>query len=170
MAKKKARTEFGRELAKLRIDFNETGQDMAAKLGMSNSNLHAIEMGSTGAGFDLIEKIKTLYGKDLEEAFIRGGGVTRLDIDVASLNEDMRDIAVKVWKVSQGLLTAEEFFAEVDDFGVPGIETTTTAKVTGKPADGPEPPKDEAPGWKPPPVPDDVMFLTEDELSGLDDL
>lgn len=177
MAKKKARTEFGRELAKLRIDFNETGQDMADKLGMSNSNLHSIEMGATSAGFDLIEKIKALYGKDLEDAFVKGGGLARLEIDTATLPDDVRDVAIAVWKVSQGLLKPKDFWAVFDDFGVPGVIATPGPIVTANPgsdahaitASKPAPAAP-ATGWQPPPLPDDVGFLSEEDLAGLDDL
>lgn len=149
--KKFTRTELGRELAKLRIDFDEKGADMAEKLGMSASNLYNVETGQTTVSYDLIIKIKELYGKDLEQTYLSGGGLSKVHIELDALNETDRLEALRLWRVAQGL--------EEGSLGVavamPKKEQTKAETKASK---------------APPPLPDDVGFLSEDELDEIDAL
>ena len=146
--KKFTRTELGRELAKLRIDFDEKGADMAEKLGMSASNLYNVETGQTTVSYDLIIKIKELYGKDLEKIYLSGGGLSKVQIELDALNEVDRAEALRLWRVAQGL--------EAEGPAAPAapapVKTTTS------------------PSKAPPALPDDVGFLSEDELDEIDAL
>lgn len=146
--KKFTRTELGRELAKLRIDFDEKGADMAEKLGMSASNLYNVETGQTTVSYDLIIKIKELYGKDLEKIYLSGGGLSKVQIELDALNETDRAEALRLWRVAQGLEAA--------------------MTVTAAPAETPK----EKPTTThlPPKLPDDVGFLSDDELDEIDAL
>ena len=53
-------TVFGKELRKLRIDYDETIYQMAKKLDMSISYLSAIESGSRNVPGDLVDKSKSI--------------------------------------------------------------------------------------------------------------
>ena len=136
--KKFTRTELGRELAKLRIDFDEKGADMAEKLGMSASNLYNVETGQTTVSYDLIIKIKELYGKDLEKIYLSGGGLSKVQIELDALNETDRAEALRLWRVAQGLENAS---AAVDPLPTP-MPTPEEA------------PKAKAPAHTPPPLPE----------------
>lgn len=146
--KKFTRTELGRELAKLRIDFDEKGADMAEKLGMSASNLYNVETGQTTVSYDLIIKIKELYGKDLEKIYLSGGGLSKVQIELDALNEADRAEALRLWRVAQGL----------EEPGTAAPAEPAPAKTTTSPSKAP------------PPLPDDVGFLSEDELDEIDAL
>jgi len=153
--KKYTRTELGRELAKLRIDFDEKGADMAEKLGMSASNLYNVETGQTTVSYDLIIKIKELYGKDLERIYLSGGGLSKVQIELDALNEADRAEALRLWRVAQGL-----------EAGM--VEAPVVAPA---PAPTPEPePAPKVGGHTPPALPDDVGFLSDDELDEIDSL
>lgn len=148
--KKFARTELGRELAKLRIDFDEKGADMAGKLGMSASNLYNVETGQTSVSYDLIVKIKELYGKDLEKVYLSGGGLSKVQIELDVLGPDDRAEALRLWRVAQGL------------------EEPGTAAAATTPAPAPAPAATPKPTT--PKLDDDVGFLSEDELDEIDAL
>lgn len=96
----KTRTLLGRELAKLRIDFGETMAQMAKRLGYSQTHLFNIEMGDTKPKLVLIERIKTQYGKDLEDQFFESGGVSSVKIELDKLTSEERQVAVNLWRKS----------------------------------------------------------------------
>lgn len=162
MSKKRKRTELGREIAKLRIDFNETGAEMAEKVGMSASNLFNMETGAVSISFDFIDKIKEVYGKDLEPIYLNDGGLSKVTIELDELSTDERQLAVALWRQSTGrVLPSEDQKAILSAVELPGAEATPEAVVE-------QPSKKRK--YKPPPLPDDVGFLSEEELDGLDDL
>ena len=61
-------TVFGKELRKLRIDYDETIYQMAKKLDMSISYLSAIESGSRNVPGDLVDKLIEKYNLDSERS------------------------------------------------------------------------------------------------------
>lgn len=154
MTTKRKRTELGRELAKLRIDFSETATEMAKKLGVSSSNLFNIETGVNASSYELILKVKELYGKDMEQLFLNGGGLSRVVLEMDLLSEEDRKTAVLLW-------------CKCNDIELPEQAAKEVAPTVG--ATGAKP-------RKPPPLPDDVGFiseqdtLTDDDLENLDDL
>jgi len=157
------RTAFGRELAKLRIDFDESTADMAAKLDMSGSNLNAMEMGRNRVSFEVVHKIKEFYGKDLEDVFIGEGRLPALKINLSDIeDQEIRRLAVAIWKVSTGHMTEAELWDSLDiSLGEKPIERLEVLET-----EAPKP----RPKHVPPPLPDDVDFLSVDELGDLGDL
>ena len=159
--KKFTRTELGRELAKLRIDFDEKGADMAGKLDMSASNLYNIETGQTNVSYDLIIKIKEIYGKDLEKIYLSGGGLSKVQIELDALNETDRLEALRLWRVAQGIEAPEltQTHIPAEDPVPPAVADDDKKEVEKK-----------APAHVPPALPDDVGFLSDDELDEIDAL
>ena len=165
MAKNKSRnrTELGKELAKLRIDFNETSKEMAAKLGMSSSNLFNIETGACEVAYDFITKVAGMYGKNLEPIWISGGGLAKVTIELGELTEAQREVAIGLWRISQGI--------ETDDTYSEDEVSEIVNELSDEPVPEPEAePQEHTYTPKPPPIPDDVGFLSDDELDELDAL
>jgi len=59
------RTELGKELAKLRIENDESSKQMADKLGVSVATLSGYESGRRPVSPEFFEKVKVVYGRDL---------------------------------------------------------------------------------------------------------
>ena len=98
MSKSKSkRTELGRSLAKLRIDFDETGAEMATKLGISPSQMFNVEVGIATVGYGFIAKIKKVYDLDLSDILNRGGGMSKVTIDLNDLTPGDKDIVLSIW-------------------------------------------------------------------------
>ena len=153
MSKKRKRTELGREIAKLRIDFNETGAEMADKLGVSPSNLFNIETGATNVPYKIIATIKEVYGKDLDQIYLSGGAMSEVKIQLDELGQEERQLALQLWRKANGMAV---------DAPIMNTVTVPSTSVTVKKA--PATPTT-------PPLPDDVGFideLSDDELDEID--
>ena len=59
-------TKFGKELAKLRIDEDESRADMAKRLGLSEPTLKSIEIGRRAPWAKEVSKIAEVYGLDAD--------------------------------------------------------------------------------------------------------
>lgn len=61
-------TKFGKELAKLRIDHDESREAMAKRLGLSEPTLKSIEIGHRAPWAKEVSKIVDVYGLDADAA------------------------------------------------------------------------------------------------------
>lgn len=95
--KKRKKTELGRTLAKIRIDFDQTGADMAKKLGISSSQMFNIEVGLAQVGYEFIGKVKEVYEVDLTEIMRRGGFVSKITLDLDELSQKDKEIVLAIW-------------------------------------------------------------------------
>ena len=83
-------TVFGKELRKLRIDYDETIYQMAKKLDMSISYLSAIESGSRNIPGDLVDKLIEKYNLSNE----RSNAVKQAEAESAKeLNVNLKGIS-----------------------------------------------------------------------------
>jgi len=94
---KRKKTELGRALAKVRIDFDQTGADMAKKLGVSASQMFNIEVGLAQVGYEFIGKIKEIYSIDLTEIMRRGGFMSKITLDLDELSQADKDTVLEIW-------------------------------------------------------------------------
>lgn len=159
MAKKPKRkkTELGRTLAKIRIDFDETAADMAGKIGVSPSQMFNIEVGLAQVGYELIGKIKEVYEVDLTEIMKRGGFMSKITLDLDELSQADKDTVLEIW--------ARRWTGEPPDTVTMKKELTITT-----PADAPAPAPVRHKPKRPPTIPDDIVFLTEEADDNLSDL
>lgn len=97
MTKKRKKTELGRTLAKIRIDFDETGADMAKKIDISSSQMFNIEVGLAQVGYEFIGKIKEVYGVDLADLMRRGGFMSKITLDLDELSAEDKDTVLEIW-------------------------------------------------------------------------
>ena len=149
MSKHRKRTELGREIAKLRIDFSETGTEMAKKMDMSAASLWNMETGAVAVPYSFIVKLNKLYGKDLESIYINGGGLSKVVIELDELSQEDRKLAMTLYLKANKIDAPEPEVKEVE----------------------PEPVvKEKKKAPKPPALPDDVGFFSEDELDELGNL
>lgn len=158
---KRKKTELGRTLAKVRIDFDETGADMAKKLGISASQMFNIEVGLAQVGYEFIGKIKEVYEIDLSEIMKRGGFMSKITLDLDELSATDRDTVLEIW-------------ARRGNGEAPSPTPRETAKASvaaiAEVLPNAEPVRRRRP---PAPPPDDIVFLDEsslDELDGIEEV
>jgi len=102
--KVRKRTQLGRALAKLRIDFDENAAStMAKKIGVSPSQLHNIENGLGTITLDFIAAIQKHYGLDISEIVLAGGSMAKVTIDLDELTEEDRRIVINIWSRSKNI-------------------------------------------------------------------
>lgn len=162
MAKKPKRkkTELGRTLAKVRIDFDETGADMAKKLGISPSQMFNIEVGLAQVGYEFVGKVKEVYGIELTEIMKRGGFMSKITLDLDELSQADKDTVLEIW--------ARRWTGEP-------LEPTDTVTLDPNPTIT-LPPDDAKPVRRrrpPAPPPDDIVFLDDesaDDLNGIEEV
>jgi len=155
---KRKKTELGRTLAKVRIDFDETGADMAKKLGISASQMFNIEVGLAQVGYEFIGKIKEIYGVDLAEIMQRGGFMSKITLDLDELSKADKDTVLEIWTRR---LTGEP--------PPPADKVTLVEPVVPIVVDVPVPVSRKR---RPPTLDSDVGFLDEvcvDDLEGLEE-
>ncbi len=161
---KRKKTELGRTLAKVRIDFDETGADMAKKLGISPSQMFNIEVGLAQVGYEFIGKIKEIYGIDLAEIMQRGGFMSKITLDLDELSQTDKDTVLEIWtrRLTGESPNVPEPTMHVDE--APAAEPVVIVE-DAKPA-----PKRR---HRPAPPPDDIVFLDEsdeDDLDGIEEV
>ena len=159
MAKKPKRkkTELGRTLAKVRIDFDETGADMAKKLGISASQMFNIEVGLAQVGYEFIDKIKEIYEIDLTEIMQRGGFMSKITLDLDELTQKDKETVLEIWARRNG----EQPPADTVTLDP---ELTVTIPLDDETPAEPTPRKRRPPA----PPPDDIVFLDADSVDELD--
>ncbi len=173
MSKSKSkRTELGRSLAKLRIDFDETGAEMATKLGISPSQMFNVEVGIATVGYGFIAKIKKVYDLDLSDILNRGGGMSKVTIDLNDLTAVDKDIVLAIWsKVNDvefsknslvTVLPGEQASIEIDVMVPPEDKTEDIAKAEAEVAEAVASAEGDASQWveKNPEVPVEKNPLT----------
>lgn len=157
---KRKKTELGRTLAKVRIDFDETGADMAKKLGISASQMFNIEVGIAQVGYEFIGKIKEVYEIDLSEIMKRGGFMSKITLDLDELSATDRDTVLEIW-ARRG---TDEPPPKLAQPNVPEpMDRTPKDTLANEPVRR----------RPPPPPPDDIVFLDDDsadELDGIDEV
>jgi len=154
---KRRRTELGRQLAKLRIDFDQVAADMARKIGISSSQLHNIEHGTGIVHFDLVEKINKEYGFDLTPTIKRGGAMARVVFELDDLDENDKAIIMDVWCRMSGSVAGVTLPAE----NVAKIKESPDKKESGpRVVDINKPARKHSK----PHIDDDIGFLDENEL------
>lgn len=97
MTKKRKKTELGRTLAKIRIDFDQTGAEMANILGISSSQMFNIEVGLAQVGYEFIGKVKELYEIDLADLMKRGGFMSKITLDLDELSQEDKAAVLEIW-------------------------------------------------------------------------
>lgn len=158
---KRKKTELGRTLAKVRIDFDETGADMAKKLGISPSQMFNIEVGLAQVGYEFIAKIKEIYGVDLAEIMQRGGFMSKITLDLDELSQTDKDTVLEIWTRR---LTGVPPNVPEPSISEAECDEPTAAEVGVAPVGRRRPP---------PPPPDDIVFLDEsdeDDLDGIEEV
>ncbi len=147
MSKKRKKTELGRTLAKIRIDFDETGADMAKKLGISSSQMFNIEVGLANVGYEFIGKVQTVYGLDLTDVIQRGGGMSKITFDLDDLSANDKKTVLGIWASNlegnplklKDTVTVDELTITIprDDGEAPIVatvaDTTEARKKRGRP-------------------------------------
>jgi transcriptional regulator with XRE-family HTH domain len=149
MTKKRKRTDLGRELAKLRIDFDQNANEMSENLGISSSSLFNYEHGAQNIPYEFIVTVKEKYGRDLTELYAKGGGLSRITLELDELSPEDRELAMTLWRKANKLDIPEQPASEPE----PVFET--------KAAPAPKP--------STPALPDDVGFISETELDELEE-
>lgn len=157
---KRKKTELGRTLAKIRIDFDETGAEMAKKLGISASQMFNIEVGIATVGYEFVGHFKKVYEIDLTELMERGGFMSIIKLDLDTLCQQDKDTILEIWARAQ---TGEE------PPPAKHILDSTNSRIEPAPVK----PTADAPVRKRPrsPVLDDgIGFLDEDSANDLSDI
>ena len=175
MTKKRKKTELGRTLAKIRIDFDETGSDMAKRLGISSSQMFNIEVGLAQVGYEFIGKIKEVYSIDLAELMKRGGFMSKITLDLDELSAKDKETVLEIWATKW---EGEQSESDSGSFTKAAGETTPTVAKTAveKPrvvTDKPRVVTDKSTNRKRPRTNranDGIDFLDEEsELDGIDE-
>jgi len=163
---KRKKTELGRTLAKVRIDFDETGADMAKKLGISASQMFNIEVGLAQVGYEFIGKIKRVYEIDLTDIMKRGGFMSKITLDLDDLRAEDRDTVLEIWaRQSTGEAPPKLVKPSVPE---PKVMTSENTPVLTPDDKQPAPLPANARRHRPLPPPDDIVFLDEDSVDDLD--
>lgn len=106
-------TKFGKELRKIRIDTDDSINDMAKRLGISVSYLSAIEAGKRKIPNDMVNNIVTAYHLSEERREIlkttEAESSKNIDIDLTNVSLEQRKL---VFALSRKLndMTDEECF------------------------------------------------------------
>lgn len=145
----RTRSPFGKELAKLRIDHDETAGQMSKRLGVHATYLSRLEGGHYPVSMNVALRVREAYGLDLTHMV--GSTMGRIVIELEHLSEEDRLLVIDIQeRAAQKKLEAE------------GV-TTKSAKVASKAASSPS---------KTARVEDvdGVDFIDDSELDDLDDL
>lgn len=90
----RVRSLVGKELAKVRIDHDETLAQMAAKLDMHPTHLTRVEMGTTGFTSSMANRVKEQYGLDLMH--LVAPTERKIQLTIADLTPDELAAALKI--------------------------------------------------------------------------
>lgn len=146
---KKARTrsQIGKELAKLRIDLDETVGQMVKRLGLHPTYLSRIESGSYPLTMTVASKIKEVYNVDFSH--LVGQLTGRITFDLSEVSEADRKALLEIYERTRSTRQTD---------GAQRAAETVSSTLTRR--------------SEPENVPDvdGVGFVGEDELSELDDL
>ncbi|MBE0438089.1 MAG: helix-turn-helix transcriptional regulator [Methylomicrobium sp.] len=93
------KTKVGKELQKIRIDHDLNRAKMAKAIGMSESELAAVESGKTAMSGNAINQVISKYFGDDNKAFMAAAlneaardSVSLISFDMVKLNEEQRDM------------------------------------------------------------------------------
>ena len=142
----RVRVQFGKELAKIRIDMDETVGDMCKRLDIHPTYLSRIEVGAYPLTIGVAQKIKDVYEKDFF-SMITKEATGKVIFHLAQLSEADRNTVLE-------------------------IHRRYTPAETTSPAEPPSASKSGVAVAQPSGTPDvdGVDFVGEDELDGLGDL
>lgn len=89
-------SKFGKELRKIRVDYEDSINDMAKKLGISMSYLSAIEAGKRNIPSDMVSKIISSYKLNKERSEIlkqsEVESAKQIDIDLSTVSIEQRKL------------------------------------------------------------------------------
>lgn len=89
-------TEFGKELRKIRVDYNDNLTQMANKARLSVSYLSAIENGVRSIPNDLVDKIADIYKLDNKRRGLlrklAAASSTKIDIDLSNVSSKQKEL------------------------------------------------------------------------------
>ncbi len=108
-------TTFGKELRKLRIDYDDTIVGMANKLKISTSYLSAIESGKRNIPSDMVDCIVKIYGLSIERRDelrqAEAESSTNIDIDLSKVSDGQKKLIFALSRKLDGI--TEEQCAEI---------------------------------------------------------
>ena len=89
-------SKFGKELRKIRVDYEDSINDMAKKLGISMSYLSAIEAGKRNIPSDMVSKIISSYKLSKERSEIlkqsEVESAKQINIDLSTVSVEQRKL------------------------------------------------------------------------------